>query len=232
MPDNGKKAKRARYQDRQYLLSKVPEGAQRIQVIDELGKKRYRPINALRDGDFIQVKKDGDPIVMRAPPGRKETTSKVAPVTPVVAKLVEKKRQALKEDLLLNLAKGAPESTDVLQEVMVGLANEAASIRFERSEAERQGKETSSISMRSITALKAVGDTWLRRTEQVVTRTIDLESTGFGVLFGFIMETFRVALEEAQVSPDMIKVVFSRFSKKIGTDEWKLEAKNRMKRNL
>ena len=65
-----------------------------------------------------------------------------------------------------------PESSDLLHLVMVGLAEESASIGFERAEAEREGKGTSTISVRRIGALKSVAETWLRRKEQLVDREI------------------------------------------------------------
>ena len=219
-------------QDRKTLLMKIPAGTERIQVRDEKGKLRYRRVGELHEKDIIQVKKNGNPVVMRNTPGRRETQTKVGPVTPVVRKLMENKEKTLEDDTLLNMAKECPESTDVLQQVMVGLANEAASIRFERMEAERQGKETSSLSMRRINALRAVGDTWLRRKEQIVSRTIDMDSPGFAILFRFIMETFRGSLEESELSSDKIKAIFARLGKTLGSDGWRQEAKNRMKRDL
>ena len=145
---------------------------------------------------------------------------------------MRQKKAALKEDPLIQLVKKSPESTDVLQSAMVGLAEEAGSIAWERREAERTGEPTSQLSTRRINAIKAVVDTWLRRKDQVVTRTIDMDSSAFETVMGFVMETFRGAMADTSVSEDIITVVFTRFSTKVSTEEWKSEAKNRMKRNV
>jgi len=60
-------------------------------------------------------------------------------------------------------AESTPESPEVLSQVILGIAEEAASLRFERQEAERNGTDSSTLSMRRVAALKAIGDTWIKR---------------------------------------------------------------------
>lgn len=232
MPSNADKARRRRAEENKALLTLVPEGTERIQVRDEKGKVRWRNIDQLADKDIIQTKKDGTPVVMMGRPGRREVNSKIGAANPVVAKLLEKKKASLREDELLNLVRTEPESADVLQQIMVGLAEEAGSIAFERREAERQGEPTSQLSTRRVNTLKAVADTWLKRKDQLVTQGIDMDSPVFGALMRFVMETFRGALVDANVGNDHIKVVFARIAKKVDSEEWRTEARNRMKRSV
>jgi hypothetical protein len=232
MASNQEKAKRKRAEEQERLLAQVPEGTRRVQVKDEKGKVRWRELDNLADLDVIQTKKDGSPVIMKGKPGRRDFASKTGPANVVVAKIMAQKEEHLKTDKLLQLVQKAPESHDVLQQAMVGLAEEAGSIAFERREAERQGDPTSQLSSRRINAIKAVVDTWLRRKDQIVSKEIDMESPTFQTILGFVMETFRGAMSDASVSEDMIKVVFSRLAKKVGSEEWKSEAKNRMKRNV
>lgn len=213
------------------LLKLLPEGAQRIQVRNSSGKLKYRPLDELTVTDVIQIKKDGAPIVTMRTPGRKAKPYE-GPVNDEVAAAIERKDRSLSEDAILQAIKGTPESTEVLHHTMIGLAEEAGSIAFERQEAERKGKETSTLSVRRIKALKAVVDTWLRRKEQVSDHSIDLDSPGFHKLFAFIMETFRGTMGDVELHPDLIKVVFARFSKRVSGEEWQAEAKGRMRAGI
>jgi hypothetical protein len=226
------KPRTARNREKDRLLKLVPEDAVRIKVLDRNGDIRWRHLpDDLEDFDKIQTKKDGTPVFMRGAPGRRKIAS-IGDVNPKAAKLVEQKEKMLRRDALINAVRGRPESEEVLQYVMVGLAEEAASIAFERKRAERENKETSSLSARRVQALKATVDTWLKRKEQIATNSIDLNSNMFQVLMGYVFETFRGCLQDARVGEDSIKVVFAHLSKRVGSDEWKKEAKNRIKRGV
>lgn len=213
-------------QDKKYLLSCVPTEATRVQVVDEFGKTKFKKPDEVADSDYIVTNNDGDPIVMIGAPGRKPKVT-LAPTNAAVAEVIRQKKRSLEEDDLLGTVSGNPEAPSVLDHVMRGLAEEAASLRFERDEAERGGKETSQISMRRVSALKAVGDSWLKRREQLNSIGVDMESFAFKRLFKYIADTFRVALEESGVRPEMIETIFASFSKKL-TDEWQHEAIKRM----
>lgn len=231
MATEGKKrAKKNRERDR--LLAMVPEDAVRIQVRDHQGKIRNRLFRDLEDLDTIQTKKDGTPVIMRGNPGRREVVSLTGAVSPVAAKLVEQKERMIKDDPLIKTVKSRPESEDVLQHVMAGLAEEAASIAFERKKAERENKETSSFSARRVQALKATVDTWLKRKEQIIANSLDIDGRAFQIAMRFVFETFRGCMQDARISEDGINVVFAHLSKKVDTTEWKNEAKNRVKRGV
>lgn len=226
---NQQQAQQKRADIRRKLLAQVPKDIERVQVMDEKGKLRWRAIVELVDTDEIQVKKDGSPVVMKGRPGRREIKSKTGPINAVVAKLLEDKQVALDDDPLLQLVKSQPESHEVLHQAMIGLAEEAGSIAFERREAERNGEPTSQLSSRRVNTLKSVVDTWLKRQDQLTGNSVDMDSPAFASVMGFVMETFRGCMVDSQVDEGMIRVVFSRFSKKVATDDWKAEAKNRMK---
>ena len=213
---------------RDKLLAKVPDGATRIQVKTEMGHIKYKDIADLADKDEIQVKKDGTPIVMMTKPGRKKDVT-LDPATPEVAEKIRRKNEIIDTDSILEVARENPESPDVLQQILLALGEEAASIGFERQEAERQGQETSLISNRRISALKAIGDTWLKRKEQISARGVDMQSPAFKVLFEFIMGTFRGALEDAGLAGEMVETVFSKLASSLNDESWEAEAKRRMK---
>ena len=210
------------------LLKKVPEGADRIQVKTETGKTRYRKIHELLDTDVIQVKKNGDPIVMMDSPGRRGEVY-IGPASPLVAETLRHKEESLRDDPVRKEVTENPESPDVLHQVIVGLSEEAASIHFERQQAERRGDETSILSNRRIAALKAVGDTWLKRREQIQARGVDMDTPAFEAVLRFLLETFKEALDACGVRPQMSDTVFAQLGKVLDDDSWKDEAKRRIK---
>jgi len=221
----GRRSKSA--QERSALIDKIPEGAKLVSVVTENGEKKYRPPADLADTDEIQVNKNGIPIVMMAHPGRTKNP-KVEPANAFVAELIRRKDEAIKADPIIAAARDKPDDPDVLQQVIVAFGEEAASIGFERAEAERKGEETSGLSLRRINALKALAETWLRRREQMASKGIDIDSPSFKAMFGFIMDTFKEAMLSCGVRGEMVETVFAKLAQMMN-GEWENEAKNRMK---
>jgi len=217
-------------QRRADLLAKVPPSATRVRVKTAKGATKYRAIADLANDDRIETKKNGDPIVMKGNPG-KPTTLTVGPANATVAAILTRKAAAMDGDEILAQMRANPESADVLQAVIIGLGEEAASIKFEREEADREGKDTSGISSKRVSALRATAETWLKRMDQLTAKTIDLDSPGFNVLFKHIMDTFREAMNATKLRPEEAEAVFTKFSDMVD-DDWKVEAKNRMKRSV
>jgi hypothetical protein len=210
------------------ILAKAPADSTRVRVLDEFGKEKYRALDAVLDTDTIDVKKDGTPVVMKGKPGRKGNPRNAPVANQAVADAIRRKDEILDEDQVLNAAKEAPESSEVLHQVMIQLAEEAASLKFERAEAERKGDGTSNISQRRARILQAVGDTWLKRKAQLTTQGLNLDGPEFQAVFSLISETFKDSMLEAGARPEMVETVFAKFAGKL-TDEWQVEAKHRMK---
>lgn len=214
-------------QDKAALLALVPHGHARVGVLDELGKERWRELDAVAATDVIRTRADGTLYTMRSTPGRKQIPD-IVPANAVVAELQKRKREFIDHDPVLKAVKRAPESTDVLHQVMLALAEEASSLAFERTEAERRGEETSAISIRHVNALKAQVDTWLKRKDQLGSKSMDLESPAYEAVFQWTIDTFCTAMRESNMRPEAVEAVKSKFVKKIN-DEWMVEAKRRIK---
>lgn len=212
--------------DRNVLVAELPPEVTRIQVIDEQGKQRFRKREELADNDTIVFSSGGEPVVMQGSPGR-PTKVELAPINEVVGEVMKQRKAALMEDDLLEVVKSNPESAAVLDFVMVGIAEEAAALGFERNEMERRGQPTSQVSVRRIGALKAIGDSWLKRKDQIASNGVDMDSPAFKRLFTYIMETFKDTLAAAGERPEMIETVFAGLSKKLDAD-WQREAVKRM----
>lgn len=215
---------------RRYKGYVIPDGVIRIKVVDELGKTRLRKLEDIQERDTPSLNESGLPIFLDGQIGRPKGSLAEAlpPATPLLGDLLRIKQGHLRNDPILQAAETAPESAEVLNQVVLAIGEEAASLRFERMEAERKGTDTSQLSMRRVAALKAIGDTWIKRKEQIQSRLIDLESPAFQALFQFISETFVRAMQSAGVRQELSDTVIAQFAKLLD-DSWKNEAKSRMK---
>ena len=137
------------------LLAALPDEARRVKVTDSQGQTRWRELGEVLDEDVLQTKKGGSAIFMSKIPGRK------TPVSEEEQRLTAK-NESIEKDPLFKITQQAPESPQVLNQVMVGLAREAASLGLERSSRESQGLATAQVSGKRVTTLKAIGDTWLK----------------------------------------------------------------------
>jgi len=219
-------------------LALIPLDATYVQVMTEKGHERYRPVDPVNknfekvlDTDEI-VLKNGRPTIMTKKPGRKKKSAPPKLPTASTAKNAQTQQEKQKffdHDALLNQIEKGVESEDILLLVMRGFAQEAASLEFERLNAEAEGKETSQLSIRRINALKAIGETYLKRKDQLAGKTIDMESPAFSRLFGFMLETFREAMLAGGVSRDHVETIFARLSDRMSDETWEQEARNKMK---
>lgn len=215
------------------ILAALPPGTARVQVLTEEGKTAWRSPDPTNPNfvclsDQIVIKTNGEPITMKGQPGRKAKIELEA-VSENVAEILEAKEQALEQNELVTAIKDNPEGDAALNYVVEAMAEEAASLEFERNEAERKGEDTSHLSMRRARVLKALGDTLLRRREKLSASSLDLDGKAFEVTFKFLMETLRLTLDkDCNIRSEQIETIFTKFSKRIG-DGWKEEAKARMR---
>jgi hypothetical protein len=212
----------------------IPNGATRVQVKDEVGKIVWRKPSDIRQTDMIQYNPNtGDPYVMYGSSGR-PTISSNKPSQPLptatINKIVDNKKSSLTKDSVYSSTKNNPDSSDVLTSVLIGLAEESASLAFERQEAERKGEKTSQISLRRVNALRAVGDTWLKKKELMANNSVDLESQAFKIVFTHIAETFRKACDNAGVRPEMSESVFATFGEMVDDVDWVKEVQNKIEK--
>ena len=219
-------------EDRQYILDNLPEGTQRVQVIDPTGKQVYkRPEDVDVALDEIMLASDGTPIVMRGKPGRKPK-SQLNPITPQIGEITQARGEHIDHDPLRRETEKDAEGDGVLNAVIRAMAEEAAAIEFEREEAARHGQDTSAYSAKRARVLKAMADTWLKRKTNLAGGIIDIDSPAFKALFGLLLETFKDAMVETGVRPEHIETIFSKLVDSLDGHTWRQEAKTRMKDKL
>jgi len=230
------------------IISRLPADVHSVKVEDSGGKTRWRPVHKLLRSDTILMTKEGRPFMMKGSPGRRshkprkydkpkkgqrKKTESPNPHIPEDLEVVAGQRaNFIEKDPLSQVIRESPDSTDVLQEIMSGLAEEAASIAYDRLREEQKGRPTSVISTRRIQALKALGETWLKRTEQLDERDIDLGGPAFQNLWRFLMSTFRTAMVQSNLSSESIQHVMTNLGQQVDDDLWVTNAQKAMRGNM
>jgi len=231
--------------NKQEILEALPLEISRIAVTTKEGEVKYRKVEEVELEDVLMFNKSNQPVVMRGKAGRPsdlptldlpslQDTSNFVPLPNrlkkrkdlVVAQTPQPTALNYQNDRVLAQVSQDPESLDVLHSVMMGLAEEAAAMAQARVSLEAQGKNTSNVSSKRVSALRAIGDTWMKRKEQLGGKGIDLEGLAFKRVFGFTMETFRKALTQSNIRPEQIEVIFAKLANLMG-DDWVTEAKKR-----
>ncbi len=138
---------------------------------------------------------------------------------------IRKKRHGT--DNLIKEVRKNPSGDAVFDSVMTSLSEEAELIEFERDRLIQANRPYDHITEQRLRVLKAVADAWLKR-KMKSGGGIDLDSPEFNVVAGFMLETFRGAMEDAGVRPEFIETIFAKLSKRL-TENWKDEARMRIK---
>lgn len=217
--------------DKTHILSNLPSGTIRVQTTDAAGKQTYkRPEDIDLDKEEISLAADGTPIVMRGKPGRPTAKpSPLSPITPQIAQVSAVREDHMDSSPVTREIEKNPESEDAFNVVLKGLADEAASIEFDRLEAQRNGQEASDLATKRSRILKSIADLMLSRKKASDGGIIDLESPVFHALFKVILQSFREAMEEAGTRPEHLETIFAKLVVKLADPAWKEDAKHKMK---
>lgn len=215
--------------DREYILQNLPEEAIRIQIVNSQGRQEWkRPEEVDLDLDEIVLNSSGSPVIMRGKPGRKPK-ARLKPLTPQLEELAVARMDHVETDSIVRDARRDPSSDSVLDNVIKAMAEEAATLEFERLESERLGVDPTINSLKRARVLKSMADTLIKRKSVLQGGLIDMDSPVFQALFGAILETFKLAMGHAGCRKEQIEITFSSLVRELESDLWKEEAKRRMR---
>ena len=207
------------------LLQGLSPEVKRINVLRANGSKKWIDPVDIEDTDLLVLKPDGtSPKVMFTEPGR---PSNPKPLTAQVGNNITAKTHTIGRDSVVKIVSADPESPAVLDSVIQGLAEESASLKWERLQAEARGDDTSQYSVRRGRLLTSIGDQWLKRRDVSSSRVVDLESPAFKALFLHMVDTFRGAMQDAGMRQEMSDRVVAKFGAKMGP-EWEKSARDVM----
>jgi hypothetical protein len=221
-------------QDRKDILANLPPGTQRVKVLDPNGKERYVRPDAvdIQDHEILTLKGDPKvPIVMRSKPGRGKVKSHLPVANPQVQEIEEARDDLVTGDRVVQSIKDDPEGDDAFSQMMKALSEEAAMIKFERLELQRQGRpeDIPKYAAQRARVLKSRADLWINRKKIASSNMVDLDSPAFEAVFVFILETFKEAMATAGCREELIETTFTNLVKSVDADTWKEDAKRKMK---
>ena len=215
------------------IFALIPKKAERVRIQDRDGQEKWRNPKSFHKGDML-ILENGEPRIMWNAPGRKSKKEEVEELFPEgtteeADERMELKQKFLDRDDLIRLAKENPEDDKVLSLILEGLAEESASLSFERAQREARNQETSQISLRRVNALKSMAEIYLKKKEQASSRVIDLKSNEFFILFAHIVGTFKDVMQQAHIDDDAINVVLDNFMSEVKDESWSSLATRKMK---
>lgn len=216
-------------EQKEAILRNLPAGTIRLQVISPDGKQGYkRPEEIDTDFDEIPLSTEGFPIVMKGKPGR-PLKSSLPPVTPMVAQVSQVRDDHMESSQVTREVEKNPDGEDTFNLILKGMADEAASIEFDRMEAQRNGLDASDHATKRARILKAIAELIMSRKKISDGGTVDMDSPAFQALFKQLLQTFRAAMEESGLHPEHVETIFSKLVSKLGEPSWKEDAKNKMR---
>jgi len=214
----------------------IPVTATRVRVQNIDGQEKWRNPSKFEPGDQL-ILENGEPRCMFSTPGRKSKAEEFedflpAPTTEDAKERNEEKRNFIDQDELRLVLEENPDDDQVLVLLLKGLAEESASLAYERALSESRMKDTSQISLRRANILKTMGELSIKRKEQMTSNIIDLKSPHFFILLQHIIETFKETLEKARIDPDAIAVVMDQLITELRNDSWASQAVRKMKGDI
>lgn len=215
--------------DREYILQNLPDGALRIQIVNSQGRQEWKhPDDVDLDLDEIVLNSSGSPVIMRGKPGRKPK-AKLKPLSPQLEEVAVARVDHVESDSIVRDSRRDPYSEDLLDSIIRAMAEEAATLEFERLEAERLGADPTANSIKRARVLKSTADILIKRKMALQSGLIDLDSPPFQALFAYLLETFKSSMESAGCRKEQIEITFSSLVRDLDSDMWREEARRRMK---
>jgi len=138
------------------------------------------------------------------------------------AQVAEARQQFIAEDPVVKTLTHKPDSPVLLTALRMEIAKEAASLHFQRIEAEKYGKDTAQTSTRRIDALTRIAHIELE-IKKLAPDSLDVRSEKFQKVFNMFIEFMREAAKET-LQPEAIDLFFNRFSTML--EGWEEKAEN------
>lgn len=153
-----------------------------------------------------------NPLQVKRGPGRPRKVERAPTVSDLQyhAMILEAKKNAIENDVLVRLIDRHADTADILHSVKREIAKEIAALDFLRNELEKYGKDTAQISARRIDALKKLNDVELE-IKRLGATTIDLKSEKMQRVFAYFIEKIQ-DVARTTLQPEVIDLFFNKLS--------------------
>jgi len=138
-----------------------------------------------------------------------------------------KKEDIVRNDALIKGLLGDENIYDLVNTVLIELAEETASLKFERIKLEERDQSTGTISVRRAQVLKMVMDALVQRRNIALNDFINLKSPQWQIIFSHLMLKIRQTFLDLNYNTEQIELFFQSLQKNLeGFEE---EAEQRLK---
>jgi hypothetical protein len=132
-------------------------------------------------------------------------------VDPAAAsKELREREQFVSDQALVKAISRRAAPADLIDEVLKEISEELAHLKFERSKAAREGKNTANYNMSRIAALRQIADVLMKRQENARAEQIDLKSPRLQAVLRLWMEFVYDSAQKAGVSEAEIDLMFGQ----------------------
>jgi hypothetical protein len=139
--------------------------------------------------------------------------------------LIERRNRFVESDPIVKTVDAGGDAVAILRGVKREIVREAASLAFDRVEAERKNKDTSATSMRRIEALRRIADIELKLRE-LDQHSVNLSSEKMQRVFALWVETMQQVAQDV-LSTEVMELYFNRFA--TAMDGWEERAQDTLR---
>lgn len=197
------------------LVESLPATVKQIHVCDASGCSVWRAPTKILDTDTIVFRKSN------SMPNLRLAKPKVEPEEDEIQERVRKREVFTDVDDLVRTAKHSLDPDDINRQTLIRMTEVASSLKFERMQAELEGRDTVKMLQQEMRALKIVSDVSSKQVDQRLKKQeIDLGSLAFRNIVVKMLETFHGTMVRAGHTPEQASAIITKMSKELDTEEW------------
>jgi len=137
-------------------------------------------------------------------------TQKPIEITETNKLILPEKKDVLKEDPLIKGILNDEGVFDLLDIVLAELAEESASLKYERIKKELENKDTDRLSLRRANILKMISDALVQKRNLALNDFINLRSPQWQLVFDLLMKKVRQTFVDLSYSSEQLELFFQK----------------------
>jgi hypothetical protein len=139
--------------------------------------------------------------------------------------IIPDKQSIIKEDPLLKGLIGDEGTFELLDIVIAEMAEEGASLKYERIKKEFENQSTDRISLRRTNILKMISDALIQKRNLALADFVNLRSPQWQVVFSELMEKIKLTFKELGYSSEQMELFFEKLESNLEGFEENTEIK-------
>jgi hypothetical protein len=221
MPDNKKPQIDSNYTE--FEVESADDIADLKAKAEEIIQQELKRQQTIHQGISAAIKVENTPKQrLRDPDGKWISTTEanfaqvVAPPPEVVEEVRQQKRDYIADDNLLKIVRRGSNSFELLDKLIEEIAEETASMKFDRSHNEGKTADTVKISKQRSLILKSIADLIVIKRELAQNEVLNLKGAKMQAVFKFLIGLVRDSLAQVEgVTDEQKELFFMRLQKNL-----------------